>query len=84
MAASAQNTASACTDGIDPWYAEHLLKQLRRRHQARLRVIDVNGYLVADSSQLGPRREPRQETYRPPRGGANRSWDHHQNRHWHP
>jgi two-component system sensor histidine kinase ChvG len=68
--------ALAEPDGIDPWYAERLLRQLRRRHQARLRVVDVNGYLVADSSQLGPRREPREDggAARPSLDGANRSW----------
>jgi len=44
--------ALAAPEGIDPWYADHLLRQLQRRHHSRLRVIDPNGFLIADSSQL--------------------------------
>lgn len=43
---------------IDEWEAERTLQQLRRRHQARLRVVDRDGFLIADSSRMGPRREP--------------------------
>ena len=43
---------------IDQWAAERTLQQLRRRHQARLRVIDRDGFLIADSSRIGPKREP--------------------------
>ena len=39
-----------------------ILIQLRQRHEARLRVVDHEGDLLADSARLGPRREPDQET----------------------
>jgi two-component system sensor histidine kinase ChvG len=50
---------------IDQWAAERTLQQLRRRHQARLRVVDREGFLIADSSRIGPKREPESadETY---------------------
>ncbi|HEY7216673.1 MAG TPA: ATP-binding protein [Thermoanaerobaculia bacterium] len=38
--------------------AEEVLVQLGRRTTARLRVFDVHGKAIADSSLLGPRREP--------------------------
>ena len=44
--------ALAAPEGVDPWYADHLLRQLHRRHHSRLRVIDPNGFLIADSSLL--------------------------------
>ncbi len=50
--------ALAAPDGISAWDSERVLLRLHRRHQSRLRVIDVDGALLADSSRLGPRREP--------------------------
>jgi two-component system sensor histidine kinase ChvG len=38
--------------------AEQILRNLQRRTEARLRVIDRQGNILADSSLLGPRREP--------------------------
>jgi two-component system sensor histidine kinase ChvG len=40
---------------IDPTAATTILKRLERRLNARLRVIDRGGWVIADSSQLGPR-----------------------------
>ncbi|MCU0303713.1 MAG: ATP-binding protein [Thermoanaerobaculales bacterium] len=37
--------------------ARRILVQLGQRHLARLRVVDQRGELLADSAQLGPRRE---------------------------
>ena len=42
---------------LDAGRARTLLVQLGQRHQARLRVVDVKGGVVADSALLGPRRE---------------------------
>lgn len=41
--------------------AEHILRELNRRLEARLRVVDANGRVIADSAALGPRREPGEE-----------------------
>jgi len=38
--------------------ASRVLLQLGQRHEARLRVVDHEGRLLADSARLGPRREP--------------------------
>ncbi len=38
-------------------HARRILVQLGQRHQARLRVVDREGRLLADSSRLGPRRD---------------------------
>jgi two-component system, OmpR family, sensor histidine kinase ChvG len=40
---------------IDAAAATAILQRLQRRLNARLRVIDRNGWVIADSSQLGPR-----------------------------
>ena len=40
---------------IDPREATLILQRLERRLNARLRVIDREGWVIADSSQLGPR-----------------------------
>jgi two-component system sensor histidine kinase ChvG len=45
-------------EALDAAAAEHILVQLNRRLEARLRVVDADGRVVADSSALGPRREP--------------------------
>ncbi len=42
---------------IDPEHAKRILIQLGQRHQARLRVVDETGSVLADSAILGPRRE---------------------------
>ena len=38
-----------------------ILIQLRQRPEARLRVLDHEGDLIADAARLGPRREPDQD-----------------------
>jgi two-component system sensor histidine kinase ChvG len=45
-------------DGLATAEAERVLVQLDRRLEARLRVVDPAGRVVADSAALGPRREP--------------------------
>lgn len=45
--------------------AQAILAELRGRQQARLRVVDADGHLVADSSRLGPPREPEATTAYP-------------------
>lgn len=40
---------------IDPREATLILQRLERRLNARLRVLDREGWVIADSSQLGPR-----------------------------
>lgn len=48
--------------------AQRILTDLRGRQQARLRVVDAEGRLVADSSRLGPPREPEAASAYPPVG----------------
>jgi two-component system sensor histidine kinase ChvG len=48
--------ALASGDGLDSAYA--ILTSLGGRQQARLRVVDADGRLLADSSRIGPQREP--------------------------
>jgi two-component system sensor histidine kinase ChvG len=43
---------------IDAAEAERILRALNQRLTSRLRVIDAEGRLIADSSRLGPRAEP--------------------------
>jgi two-component system sensor histidine kinase ChvG len=43
---------------LPPAEAERILVELGRRTRARLRVYDATGRLIADSSRLGPQREP--------------------------
>ncbi len=45
-------------DALDPAEAERVLVELGLRTTSRLRVFDARGEVVADSSLLGPRREP--------------------------
>ena len=45
------------TGRLDSSDATNILLQLGQRHEARLRVVDRDGLLVADSARLGPRRE---------------------------
>lgn len=42
---------------VDADHARRILVQLGQRHLARLRVVDGNGVVLADSAALGPRRE---------------------------
>jgi two-component system, OmpR family, sensor histidine kinase ChvG len=46
---------------IDPADAQGILVRLDRRHNARLRIVDPKGTVLADSSRLGPRRTKRDE-----------------------
>lgn len=50
--------ALASPEGIEAWRADTILMDLRQHQQARLRVVDARGRLLADSSRLGPQREP--------------------------
>ena len=45
-------------DGVGSDDAEDILLEMGQRITARIRVLDSEGRLLADSSQLGPRREP--------------------------
>jgi len=47
--------------GFGAGAAEELLIEMGQRITARIRVLDGEGRLLADSSQLGPRREPGEE-----------------------
>jgi two-component system, OmpR family, sensor histidine kinase ChvG len=52
---------SAALSGRGPLRAEEcqrILRQLNQRVEARLRVVDTRGTLLADSARLGPRQEP--------------------------
>ncbi len=53
---------------FDALEAERVLVQLDRRVDARLRVLDGDGRVVADSSLLGPRREPADDASAPAAG----------------
>jgi len=50
--------AIEATGRFDADDVRRILVQLRQRHEARLRVVDRQGELLADSARLGPRREP--------------------------
>src|SRR5512143_60207 len=65
--------ALAGADGIEPALADAIFMDLQRRQQARLRVVDASGKLLADSSRIGPRREPEPAVAEPP-PGAPESW----------
>ncbi len=43
---------------LPPAAVERVLRRLEQQVTARIRVVDADGLLLADSSQLGPRREP--------------------------
>jgi two-component system sensor histidine kinase ChvG len=43
---------------LDAPEAQRVLVELNQRLEARLRVVDADGRVVADSATLGPRREP--------------------------
>lgn len=45
--------------GLEPAAAERLLVALNRRLEARLRVLDRQGRVIADSAALGPRQGPK-------------------------
>jgi len=63
MVQQARLLAAALSGGerLDPVAAEQVLIRLAQRQEARLRVVNANGRVVADSSLLGPRREPGSE-----------------------
>ncbi|MEM7480727.1 MAG: ATP-binding protein [Acidobacteriota bacterium] len=48
--------------GLDVAEAERVLAALNRRLEARLRVVDASGRVVADSSGFGPRRDQTEVT----------------------
>ncbi len=68
LAAALSNQA-----GDFPDQARDILIRLRQRTQSRLRVVDSKGWLLADSSLLGPRREPSEE-YPPEEKSTRESW----------
>jgi two-component system sensor histidine kinase ChvG len=49
--------ALQATDNLTADAAQRILVQLGQRHQTRLRVVDRNRTLLADSARLGPRKE---------------------------
>ena len=53
--------------------AEGLLARLRQQSEARLRIVDPEGRILADSSRLGPRLEADPEARSTPDPGAGRS-----------
>lgn len=67
MVQQGRHMAAALSDrgGLDRVRAEDLLRRLDRRTEARLRIVDRAGNLLADSARMGPREEPvRQEVSR--------------------
>jgi len=54
--------ALAARGPLDATGARAILRELGQRHETRLRVVDPEGRLLADSARLGPRREPGQRT----------------------
>lgn len=50
-------SALAGQNPLQPDSARRILQQLEQRHEARLRIVDPKGRLLADSSRLGPRRD---------------------------
>ncbi len=45
-------------DTLDPEFANDILIRLQRQSDSRIRVVDTKFQLIADSSLLGPQREP--------------------------
>lgn len=61
MAQEARLLASALEEPSLPFDAERaqsLLERLNRRSASRLRILDLEGRVLADSARQGPRREP--------------------------
>lgn len=52
--------ALAGADSIGPEEATRLLELLQQQHEARLRVVDTQGRLLADSSRIGPKQSSEQ------------------------
>jgi two-component system sensor histidine kinase ChvG len=50
---------------LDPRTAAAPLIELRRQQEARIRVLDFDGRVLADSSRLGPTAAPEEPTVRP-------------------
>lgn len=63
MVQQARLLAASLSGGetLDGARAEQVLVQLAQRQEARLRVVDADRRVVADSSLLGPRKEPADE-----------------------
>jgi len=57
---------------LDATEARRVLVELNQRLEARLRVVDADGRVVADSATLGPRREPGADGETTERGGDGR------------
>jgi two-component system sensor histidine kinase ChvG len=49
--------AVAARGDLEPDHVQRILVQLGQRHQARLRIVNRAGAVIADSALLGPRRE---------------------------
>jgi two-component system sensor histidine kinase ChvG len=58
LAAALGAAGLSAQGGIDPAAANAVLASLEQRQRARLRVLDRQGWVIADSSQLGPRLAP--------------------------
>jgi len=65
--------ALEASDELASEHARRILVQLGQRHQARLRVVDHVGTVLADSALLGPRREPGPEEQAPDEPSVNQS-----------
>jgi two-component system sensor histidine kinase ChvG len=55
LAAALGAAGVSAAGGLDPAVANAVLSGLEQRQTARLRVLDREGWVIADSSQLGPR-----------------------------
>ncbi len=63
------------TGRLDVRDATAILLRLGQRHEARLRVVDAHGLLLADSARLGPRLGAEDDsTRRPEQASPRRSW----------
>jgi hypothetical protein len=61
--------ALASSGALNAESARGILQELGQRHETRLRVVDRDRRLLADSARLGPRREPGQRATSPPAAG---------------
>lgn len=52
----------------------HTLVQLRQRSEARIRVVDPSGRVLADTTRFGPVRRPEPETADAYRAGSDEPW----------
>lgn len=66
MVQQGRHLAAALSDrgGLDRTMAEDLLRRLGGRTEARLRIVGLDGALLADSATMGPREQPAIEASR--------------------